>query len=197
MNTEKLSTKTLVILEDELQAREYLYDILKLYFKEVISFCDGCEALDKIHDIMPDIVVSDIKMPCLDGISFMKKIVTKEYQPILILTTAFSDKEYMLDAIDLKVAGYLIKPINIDMLLDKIDNALISFDNINLKYKQLSKREYEVFIDISKGLKPSEISIKYDVKAKTISTYRRRIFKKMGFSTNAELISYRIKNKLS
>jgi DNA-binding NarL/FixJ family response regulator len=190
-------TKTLLVIEDNKQAKEHLVEILELYFKQVISFEDGCEAIEKINTFIPDIIVSDIKMPCLDGMSFIKKVKTENYKPIIIFTTAFSDKEYLLEALNMKVDGYLIKPINIDTLLNKIADALGSFENINLKYKILSDREYEVFLDLSKGLKPLEIALKYGIKSKTISTYRRRIFEKMGFLSNAELISYAIKNKLN
>ena len=197
MNKKKFSSKTLLIIEDDMKAREHLFEILEIYFKQVLSFENGCEALENIETLMPDIILSDIKMPCMDGISFIKKVKQDSYKPIIILTTAFTKQEYLLEAIDIKVDGYLIKPININLLLEKIANALVSFKNINLKYKILSDREYEVFIHLSKGLKPSEIALKYGIKAKTISTYRIRIFEKMGFSSNAELVSYVIKNKLS
>ena len=196
MNKKKLASKTLLIIEDDIRARVHLVEILEIYFKTVLSFEDGCKALEYIETRMPDIIVSDIKMPCLDGISLIKKVTNKSYKPVIVLTTAFSDKEYLLEAIDMKVDGYLVKPIDINKLLEKINNALNSFDTINLKYTILSDREYEVFLDLAKGLKPLEISLKYDVKAKTISTYRRRIFDKMGFTSNAELISYVIKNRL-
>jgi len=196
MSKKKFSSKTLLIIEDNIQAREHLVEILEVYFKKVSSFEDGCNALEQIETLIPDIIISDIKMPCLDGISFIKKVKNESYKPIIIFTTAFSDKEYLLEAIDMKVDGYLVKPININILLEKITNALGSFENINLKYKILSDREYEVFLDLAKGLKPLEIALKYGIKAKTISTYRRRIFIKMGFTSTAELVSYAIKNRL-
>jgi len=197
MNQQHFSLMTLLIIEDNQQTKEYLVEILKVYFKEVSSASNGCEALKIIENIMPDIIVSDIKMPCLDGLSLIKKIKSDTYKPITILTTAFNDKEYLLEAINMKVDGYLIKPIDINLLLEKIKESLSTFENVNLKYKKLSSREYEVFLNLAKGLKPLEIALKYSIKAKTVSTYRRRIFEKMGFQSNADLVSYAIKNKLN
>lgn len=198
MNSDRsLLSKKLLIVEDDKMANRHLVEILEVYFKEVISFINGCEALDRIGVLLPDIIISDIRMPCLDGISFVKKVKNDSYRPIVILTSAFSDKEYLLEALDMQVDGYLIKPIDINKLLEKIQNAFDSYDNINPKYKKLSSREYEVFLNLAKGFKPAEIASKYDVKAKTISTYRRRIFEKLGFTSNAELVSYAIKNKLA
>ena len=196
MNQQKFSSLTLLIIEDDKQTREQFVEVLEIYFKNILSAQDGCDALDKIETDMPDIIISDIKMPCLDGISLIKQVKNETYQPIVILTTAFSDKEYLLEAIDIKVDAYLIKPINIKQLFEKIDNAVDSFENINLKYKKLSMREYQVFLDLAAGLKPSEIAQQYDLKSKTISTYRSRIFEKMNFASNAELITYAIKNNL-
>ncbi len=197
MNKEIFSSMTLLLVEDHKQGNEVLSDILAFYFQEIDSAINGCEALEKIETFMPDIIVTDIEMPCLDGLSLIKKIKTDTYKPIIIVTSAFSDKDYLLDAIDIKVDGYLIKPISVKMLLEKIEMAISSFDNINLKYKKLSAREFEVFLDLSVGLKPLEIANKYNIKAKTVSTYRQRIFEKMGFKSNADLVSYVIKNRLN
>jgi len=197
MNKESFLSLTLLIVEDNKQAKNIMVDILTPYFKEIQSSNNGCEALAKINSFMPDIIITDIEMPCLDGISLIKKIKTDTYKPIVIVISAFSNTQYLLEAIDIKVDGYFIKPIDINLLLEKIKIASNSFENINLKYKRLSAREYEVFLDISNGLKPLKIASKYNVKSKTISTYRQRIFEKMGFRTNAELISYVIKNRLN
>ncbi len=196
MNKQKFSSLTLLIIDDNRQTREQFVEVLEIYFKNIVSAQDGCDALEKIEADIPDIIISDIKMPCLNGISLIKQVKNETYQPIVILTTAFSDKEYLLEAIDIKVDAYLIKPINIKQLFEKIDNAVDSFKNINLKYKKLSIREYQVFLDLAAGLKPSEIAQQYNLKSKTISTYRSRIFEKMGFTSNAELITYAIKNNL-
>ena len=64
-------------------------------------------------------------------------------------------------------------------------------------HTKLSKREFEVFIDISKGMKPGLIAQKYNVKAKTIGTYRKRILEKLNLHSNAELIRYAIKQDLT
>ena len=196
MNKESFPHLTLLIVEDNEDVKRILLDILASTFKEIKSASNGCEALEKINSFTPDIIITDIEMPCLDGISLIKKIKTNTYKPIVIVTSAFSNTQYLLEAIDIKVDGYLIKPTNVNLLLEKIKIASNSLEHTNLKYKKLSAREYEVFLDISTGLKPLKIASKYNVKPKTISTYRQRIFEKMGFKSNAELVSYAIKNRL-
>lgn len=187
---------SLLIVEDDKNTRKHLVSVLDLYFNKVLVATDGCEGLEKIEMFAPDVIISDIKMPYMDGIEMIKQVKNELYRPIIIFTTAFSDQKYLLDALELKVDAYLIKPINIKILLDKIEDSLDSLRVKDLRYKKLSAREYEVFLDLARGLKISEIAAKYNVKPKTISTYRNRIFEKMSFKTNAQLITYVIKNDL-
>ncbi len=187
---------SLLIVEDNEQARKELNEVLSLYFQKIIFAINGCDGVEKIKYHKPDIIISDIKMPCLDGIEMIKKTKTSSYKPIIIYATAFSDRGYLLDALDIKVDAYLVKPINISLLLKKIEESLESERWRDVRYKKLSQREFEVFLDIARGIKPAQIAQKYNIKPKTISTYRNRIFEKMGFTNNAELISYALKNGL-
>ena len=74
--------------------------------------------------------------------------------------------------------------------------GLNSISKSKLLHSGLSKREYEVFIDIAKGIKPNNIAQKYEIKSKTVSTYRKRILEKMCINSNAEIIKYAISNNL-
>jgi DNA-binding NarL/FixJ family response regulator len=196
MINKKLLSMTLLIVEDNEISSKQLKETLSLYFEKIFVAVDGCDAIEKIKEFSPDIIISDIRMPCLDGIEMIKQVKSKTYKPIIIITTAFSDSTYLLDALDMKVDAYLIKPIDIHQLMKKIEESIGCVSGNDLRYKILSQREYEVFLDLAAGKKPSEIAQQYNIKAKTISTYRNRIFKKMAFNSNAELISYAIKNNL-
>jgi len=195
MNKAMLSMSVIVI-EDDTNTKKQLVELLKLYFSKVISANNGCDGVKKIEEYKPEIIISDIKMPCLDGIEMIRKIKNKHYKPIVLLTTAFSEQEYLLGALDINVDAYLIKPIDIKILMQKITENLDIKESKDLRYKKLSKREYEVFLDLAKGLKSSEIALKYGIKAKTVSTYRNRIFEKMSFHSNAELVKYAVENDL-
>jgi len=198
LKNKEIALFSVLLVEDYANSREHTKDILSLYFQNVYTAENGCQGLEIIETEKPDIIITDIKMPCLDGIEMIQKGKEQGYDPVVIITTAFSDKEYLLSAIDMKIDAYLIKPINISLLLEKIEESLpLKSDNYkDLRYKKLSAREYEVFLDLAKGLKAAEIAAKYNIKPKTISTYRNRIFEKMSFSNNADLVVYAIKNNL-
>ena len=78
----------------------------------------------------PDIVISDIKMPNMNGIDMTKSIKDIDKTQPIIFTTAFSESNYFVEAIDLGVDGYILKPID----LDKLENKILDItQNISLQ----------------------------------------------------------------
>lgn len=210
MNKKPYPNLSVLVVEDEISIREEFQDFLDFYFGFVHVAVDGCNGLELIDKYHPDIIITDINMPCMNGLEMMEEAKKISANSIFIFTSAFSDTKYLLKAIDIKADSYIIKPIRLNTLLEKIKELLKnrviadeenthSTDTISqnkLLHKSLSSREYEVFIDIAKGIKPNNIAQKYGVKSKTISTYRKRILEKMCFNSNAEIIRYAIENRL-
>lgn len=187
---------TLLIVEDETDAREALKSMLELDFKYVYEAKNGCEGVELAQKHKPDIILTDIQMPCMTGTEMISEIRKSPAKVLVIFLSAYSDADILLQAIDLKADAYLIKPFLYKELLKKIDMnlSLLSFEE--KPHSDLSKREYEVFIDIAKGVKPSDIASKYDLKPKTVGTYRKRILEKLNMKSNAELIKYALTQKL-
>ncbi|RDU65920.1 DNA-binding response regulator [Helicobacter didelphidarum] len=118
---------TILFVEDERESREILSGILMDYAGEVIVKNNGVDALRAFSQVKIDLIVSDILMPKMDGIAFARAIRSGENDPSvpIILTTAFTDTQYLLDSIQLKVDGYVLKPIDFDDLLETIQKALL------------------------------------------------------------------------
>jgi DNA-binding response OmpR family regulator len=151
---ESLSNLTILYVEDEKGTVDELSYYFESVFKKVYIAYDGEEGLEKFKylnskNIDIDIIISDINMPKKNGISMVKDIKSIDNNITFIFTTAYSDSDYLLEAIDLGVVSYLIKPIDIDKLFIKIekfvklnkDNKLVkelidkinSFENVNYK----------------------------------------------------------------
>ena len=127
MDLNSLKDLNLLYVEDDKNVLDQTKLILDDFVKEVIVAHDGEEALEILknrNDI--DIIVADINMPKLNGIE-MIKIIKKELELNIptIITTAHTDTEYLLDAINLKVDGYIVKPINIKDLINSIYNVML------------------------------------------------------------------------
>lgn len=127
----------LVVVEDDEVLLNRITRILKREISEVYSFNNPDEALKKILEINPDIIVSDINMPGMSGLEMYKKLQDNNLKIPIILASAFSEPKYFLEAIKLKVKNFIVKPIDVDNLLKEINEF---HDELNRK-KELTKKE--------------------------------------------------------
>lgn len=121
----------ILIADDEPRTRKGLYNIISQsdLGVEIVGIANnGAEALDKTKLFLPDIIITDIRMPKMDGILFSSEV--KKFHPTcqLIFISSYSDKEYLRSAISLKVVNYVEKPFEASEMLDAIKNAI---SNIN------------------------------------------------------------------
>lgn len=117
---------TVMILDDERRTRENLIRILSARkdCRVVCSAADGAQGLELARRHKPQIILSDIKMPAMDGIQFA--LALKDFAPsaVLLFLTGYSDKELLLSAIKLGVCDYIEKPIVLEELQSAVDRAI-------------------------------------------------------------------------
>ena len=107
---------SILIAEDEEELREYLTEYLQIFFVDVFVAKCGEEAYKQYKHHHPDIILTDINMPNLDGLSLIEKIREDDSATKIIIISAHSEKDKLLKAIELNLVTYLIKPIKTDML---------------------------------------------------------------------------------
>ena len=117
---------TLLYVEDEASIREEMIEILELDFDNFHVATNGQEGLQMYQEFQPDIVISDIQMPLMDGISMSKEILSIDANAKIILTTAFNEQGYLEQAKEIGVNAYVNKPVNINELFEKIEAAVAS-----------------------------------------------------------------------
>jgi len=124
--TDKLNV---LYVEDEKESREQLRDIFKLLFHSIDTAFDGEDALEK-YNIKPyDIVITDINMPRMNGIELAKKIKIQNPAQNIIIISAHNDSDYLLQAINLGIDNFIIKPVQMEQLtlvLTKVANLIYS-----------------------------------------------------------------------
>ena len=112
-----LSKLTVLFVEDEDDIRNALESAIGDEFAKFITARDGDDGLKKFKKYKPDIVITDIMMPVLDGLAMSKEIKHISKQTPVVILSAFSEKEKLLEAIDVGIDKYLIKPIDPDELM--------------------------------------------------------------------------------
>jgi len=129
----KLSNYSVLYAEDELGVRKNVYELLSLLFKKVYLANDGEEAYEIFIQSQPDLVITDIKMPRLSGIDLAKKIRQKEDKAHIIIITAYTEVDFMLEAIELSLLRYIVKPITESKLFDALEKFLQAKEKANLQ----------------------------------------------------------------
>lgn len=112
-------------LEDDESLLRHTKDILEDFVNNIYAVRTIKEALDILLSKKIDLIISDILLKDENGIDFLKHIKSKNINTPIVLTTAHTDTQYLLDAIKLKVEDYIIKPINIKELLNSLHDILL------------------------------------------------------------------------
>ena len=115
-------TKTLKVLyvEDNKEAQLAVGELLSLFFNNIITANNGVDGLEKFESNQFDMVISDIKMPRMNGIDMAKSIRKISPNMAIIMVTAHQEAEYLLECIRCSVDGYLLKPIDMKQLEESI-----------------------------------------------------------------------------
>lgn len=130
-NFENLKNYTILYVEDEKESVELIESLLKNKIKTIFVAYDGIEGLELYKKHRPDIVISDIQMPHMSGIEMAKEIKKLSPKQNIIFITAFNENHLLLEAINLGIDKYIIKPIlTLESLLNPIDNIckVLSYD---------------------------------------------------------------------
>ena len=111
---------TILLVEDEARVRTELAHFLQRFSRTVITAENGEEGLEHYRSYAPDIVVSDIRMPKMNGIDMAKAIKKLSPEQSIVFTTAHGDNGYFLEAIEMQIDGYILKPVDLALLEKKI-----------------------------------------------------------------------------
>ncbi len=118
-----LKDKSVLFAEDDNIARSKMGEILGIIFDKVYLAKDGEEALIIYEENKPDIIITDIKMPKRDGLNFVKRIRQSDYNTPIILLTSFAEQDLLLNAANLSIDAYLIKPVELDAIVKSVCQA--------------------------------------------------------------------------
>lgn len=144
-NSKELLTYTknlnLLFAEDHTELRESTTEILKNFFKNVDAVSDGIEALELYNENSYDIVLTDIRMPNMDGVTLTKKIYEINPKQRVIILSAHDESKYLIPLINLGVSQFIKKPIDYQELINalfKVSKAVNNRDDEDLQNSSTS-----------------------------------------------------------
>jgi len=184
---------------------------------------DGSEAVDRTLEYDPDVVIMELKLPKMDGLSVLRALQTRAPRSRVILFTATESKDDFIEAMKLGCSGILMKNASPGLILksiQKVNAGEIWLDSnttaavirqfaspsdfpaaqhSNGKTReraQLSQREREIIVLIAQGYKNKEIAEKMFITEQTVKNHLHNVFDKLGVSDRLELALYAIHNSL-
>lgn len=209
----------ILVVDDHSLVREGITSLLgsDADFNVIGEAESGEEAIIKVSENVPDVLLMDINMPGLNGIETAKKIFEKHPDLRVIILSMEVTQEYISDAIKAGVAGYLAKDTKKDILIqaikkvhageqffgEKISEVIFKGfykqskgERVASNNKDLSKREVEVLQQIASGLSNRQIADKLFISIRTVDAHRNHIMQKLGLKTTAELVKYAIRERI-
>lgn len=124
-NLDILKNFNILYLEDDVDLLKHTSDVLEDFVNKIYKATNSIEAMNFVLNEKIDVIISDIELEDENGINFLKYLRNKDINTPAILTTAYTDTNYLIEAIKLKVENYIVKPINIKELLDTLYKVLL------------------------------------------------------------------------
>jgi AmiR/NasT family two-component response regulator len=157
------ATRRVLIAEDETLIRMDLAEMLADEGYEVVGQAgDGARAVELAEELRPDLVILDVKMPVLDGITAAERIAAQRIAPVVILT-AFSQRDLVERARDAGAMAYLVKPFTQGDLVPAIEMAVSRFGEIGLLEQEVAdlteRLETRKAIDRAKGVLQKDLGL--------------------------------------
>jgi two-component system, NarL family, nitrate/nitrite response regulator NarL len=216
----KKATIRLLIADDHPIVRDGLKKLLLLEddFEVVGEAADGREVLEKVRDLDPDVLLLDLRMPKLDGLSTLQALQQVNKHTLVIILTASEDKNGFVQAMKLGCSGIVLKQTAPDMIVKsirKVNSGEIWLDSHTTaavmrqfstgqegsgwaqggkggERSPLSIREREIVAFVAQGYKNKEMAEKMFISEQTVKNHLHNIFDKVGVSDRLELALYAI-----
>ncbi|WP_137621006.1 response regulator transcription factor [Campylobacter estrildidarum] len=159
---------TVLNVEDEEGVRRSLSANLELFFKNVYEAKDGEEALNLFYKKNPDVIFMDICIPKLNGLEVLKELRSTYKKTPIVIVSAYSEKEYFLEAIELNICKFLIKPFTKDEFL----NTLKSVAKWMYEYTD----DYRIILQNNVFYEPLKSSIFYNNQTSILTKKEKQVF---------------------
>ncbi|WP_170564419.1 response regulator transcription factor [Ruegeria atlantica] len=201
-------TIRVLIVDDHPMVAEGIQSILESYDEiEVVgTLSSGQEAVDQATDLAPDVILMDLNMPGLGGLSATEIILERLPQTRILILSMHDSREYISTALSHGASGYVLKDVPTDEIKQAIDvvmrgeQYLCTGASGSLQPKgdsareALTGREQTILLELAQGKSNKEVAAALDISVRTVETHRKNIKRKLGISSTAGLTRYALEH---
>lgn len=204
----------ILLVDDHTIFRQGIRMLLNLQrdFEVVGEAEDGSQAVSMVQNLKPDVVLMDIAMKGIDGLTSTKDILLINPKTKVIFLTQHENKEYILPALKIGAVGYVLKRAAADEVVNAIratyqgrsfldpeiaDIVISAYRQGNEdSYETLTDREREILVLLAKGYTNNKIAPILNISPKTVDYHRTNLMKKLNLHSKVELTKYAIRRGL-
>ncbi len=201
------------------------HDLMRMGLVRILNDVDGFtvvgeagsgeEAIKMARELSPDIILMDVKMPGIGGVEATKRLVAVNSNIKVMAVTSCEDELYPSRLLQAGAVAYLTKRTQPDEVIKAVKMVMAGKSYVSQEiaqqlaikntggtkdsgspFDQLSERELQIAMMTVRGEKPTSIAETLNISAKTINSYRYRIFEKFDISSDVELVHFAIKHKV-
>ncbi|MCM2679631.1 response regulator [Echinimonas agarilytica] len=209
--------KTLILADDHVIVSEGIKNLLMQEYEVVATVENGRDLITQAKKLNPDVIVSDVSMPLLNGIDALNKLREQHVDTKVVFLTMHPDVKYAIRALDAGASGYVLKNSAADELLAAVEAALVGrtfitsllaaevMEAYRLGGDQknadplalLSPRQKEVLQLLAEGRTAKEVANVMNISSRTVEFHKYKIIEVLKLDNARELVKFAIENGLA
>ena len=193
-----------VIVDDHPMVAQGIQSILESFddVEVIATLSDGQQIIDQVATLEPDVILLDLNMPGIGGLSTTEIILERRPDMRILILSMHASPEYISSALSHGAVGYVLKDVPTDEIKLAIDAVMNGERYLSTGAQerlrpagggiseQLTNREQTILLQLARGLSNKEVAIELDISVRTVETHRKNIKKKLGISSTAGLTRY-------
>ena len=201
-------TIRVVIVDDHPMVAEGIEALLETYdeLTVVAALSSGQEVVDRVDELNPDVILLDLNMPGLGGLSATELILEKRPETKIVILSMHDTPEYISTALNHGARGYLLKDVPTEEIFTAIQTVMSGQDYLctgakgSLKPRitdgrePLTSREQTILLQLATGKSNKDVAAELNISVRTVETHRKNIKRKLGISSTAGLTRYALEH---
>lgn len=201
-------TIRVVIVDDHPMVAEGIEALLETYdeLTVVAALSSGQEVVDRVDELTPDVILLDLNMPGLGGLSATELILEKRPETKIVILSMHDTPEYISTALSHGARGYLLKDVPTEEIFTAIQTVMRGEEYLctgakgSLKPRiadgrePLTSREQTILIQLATGKSNKDVAAELNISVRTVETHRKNIKRKLGISSTAGLTRYALEH---
>ena len=191
-----------VIVDDHPMVAEGIEALLESFddIEVVATLANGREIVDQVGELNPDVILLDLNMPNVGGLTATEMILERRPQTRILILSMHDSPEYISTALGHGAMGYVLKDVPTDEIKHAIDVVMTGERYLCVGAKgslepspgreQLTNREQTILLQLAQGKSNKEVALALDISVRTVETHRKNIKRKLGISSTAGLTRY-------